>query len=69
MKPERKPGGKIISRLMNGELEDDDIEAIKNLILHSWEPIDYDYVRLTPGEKQLITEDQFKRVADWAKND
>ena len=65
----RKPAAALIAALIQDDLVSEDVEALKSLLLHSWEPIDYDYVRLTPAEKQLISEDSFKRLSAWARED
>lgn len=59
--------GKSIHRNPADDLHGEDVEAIKCLLIHSWEPIDYDYVRLTPAEKQLISEESFRRLSRWVR--
>jgi hypothetical protein len=69
MSKKMTPAAALIAALMQDDLLSEDVDALKNLLLHAWEPIDYDYVRLTPSEKQLISEESFKRLSDWAKGE
>ena len=69
MSKKMTPAAALIAALMQDDLLSEDVDALKNLLLHAWEPIDYDYVRLTPAEKQLISEESFKRLSEWAKRE
>lgn len=66
-RPKMTPAAALIAALMQDDLVSEDVEAIKCLLLHAWEPIDYDYVRLTPEEKKLISEKSFQRLSEWAR--
>lgn len=66
-RPKMTPAAALIATLMQDDLVSEDVEAIKCLLLYSWEPVDYDYDRLLPEEKKLISEESFQRLSKWAR--
>ena len=45
----------------------DDLKAVKAVLRYSWKSLGYE--QLTPDEKALMTEEQFKRIKQWAFGD
>lgn len=42
-----------------------DEHVVKMLVRQTWVQIDFQYDRLTPEEKAVITHDQFRRICAW----
>lgn len=44
-------------------------KAIKRLLRHSFDDIDFGYDGLTATEKKLVTREEFDAIVAWAKED
>lgn len=51
------------------KLDQETLEAVRQLLRYSWTDIDFKWEELTDVEKKLVTPMQFEKLVQWVKGE